>query len=40
MTTEAWVFMLLVWAVIIGMTGYCFAKLVTSDRRLGGEDEE
>ena len=34
MTAQAWVFMLVVWAVIIGMTGYCFWKLLTSDRDL------
>jgi hypothetical protein len=32
--------MLTVWAVIIGMAGYCFVKLVTSERKLGGEDGE
>lgn len=36
MTTEAWVFMLTAWAVIIGATGYCFWKLLTSERDLGG----
>lgn len=33
---EAWVFMLAVWAVIIGVTAYCFYKLLTSERRLDG----
>lgn len=39
MTGEAWAFMAIVWAVIIGMTGYCFYKLLTSERQLGGPDE-
>lgn len=39
MTGEAWVFMVIVWAVIIGMTGYCFWKLLTSERQLGGGEE-
>lgn len=39
MTTEAWVFMLLVWAVIIGMTGYCFLKMLTSAKQLSQDDE-
>ncbi len=30
--------MLAVWAVILANTGYCFYKLLTSDRRLDGED--
>jgi hypothetical protein len=34
MTTSAWVFMLAVWAVIIGNTVYCFWKLLSSERRL------
>jgi hypothetical protein len=38
MTTEAWVFMIAVWAVIIALTGYSFWKLLTSERQLGGED--
>ena len=33
MTPEAWVFMLSVWAVIIGLTGYCFYKLLVSPRQ-------
>jgi hypothetical protein len=28
MTLSAWVFMLLVWGVILGMTGFCFWKLL------------
>ena len=38
MTTEAWVFMLAVWAIIIGNTVYCFWKLLTSERRLDAHD--
>jgi hypothetical protein len=40
MTAAAWALMLTVWAVIIGMTGYCFLKLLTSERRLDGDDHE
>ncbi len=34
MTTEAWVFMLAVWTLVIGSTAYCFKKLLGSSRRL------
>jgi hypothetical protein len=40
MTATAWGFMLAVWAVIIGATAYCFVKLLSSGRRLDGDDEE
>ena len=40
MTGEAWVFMIGVWAIIIGATVYCFWKLLTSERRLEGTFEE
>ena len=39
MTTQAWVFLGIGWAVIIGMTGYCFLRMLTSQRRLDGGDE-
>ena len=39
MTPQAWAFMLTVWAVVIGMTGYCFFKMLTSGRKLDGDDE-
>jgi hypothetical protein len=38
MTTSAWIFMLAVWAMIIGCTVYCFAKLLGSERRLDSEE--
>jgi hypothetical protein len=38
MALSAWVFMLAVWAVIIGSTAYCFWKLLTSDKQLGSEE--
>ena len=38
MTPEAWIFMAAAWAVIIGMTGYCFWKMLTSERQLGGDE--
>jgi hypothetical protein len=40
MTQEAWIFMGTVWAIIIGGTVYCFARLLTSHRALDGEEEE
>ena len=30
MTNSAWIFMLAVWAVVLFMTCYCFAKLLLS----------
>ncbi|RUL86441.1 hypothetical protein [Tautonia sociabilis] len=30
MTTSAWLFMGIVWSVVLLMTAYCFAKLLTS----------
>lgn len=38
MTIAAWTFMILMWGVIAGMTGYCFYRLLTSERQLGGDD--
>jgi hypothetical protein len=38
MSGEAWAFMLAVWALICGCTGYCFWKLLTSERQLDGEE--
>lgn len=37
MTTSAWVFMLTAWTIIATVTGFCFAKLLTSKRDLGGD---
>jgi hypothetical protein len=37
-TESAWGFMLVVWALIIGSTVYCFKKLLTSQRRLDGDE--
>ena len=39
MTTSGLILMLAVWGVILANTGYCFYKLLTSERRLQGEDE-
>lgn len=39
MSVSAWIFMGLVWAVILVMTGYCFYKLLTSNLQLGGDEE-
>ena len=30
MTTSAWIFMAIVWAIVLLMTAYCFARLLTS----------
>jgi hypothetical protein len=38
MSVSAWIFMLLVWGAIFASTGYCFYKLLTSERRLDGGD--
>jgi hypothetical protein len=38
MTLQAWIFMLIVWAVIGGCTVYCFARLLTSQRRLNADE--
>jgi hypothetical protein len=37
MTPMAWILMLSVWAIIIAATGYCFYKLLTSERQFGGD---
>jgi hypothetical protein len=39
-TISAWLFMLVVWAVILGFTGYCFWRLLTSEHQLGADDDE
>ena len=40
MTTEAIVFMLGVWGVVLTATSYCFYRLLTSKRQLGGDEEK
>ncbi|GIW82950.1 MAG: hypothetical protein KatS3mg105_4757 [Gemmatales bacterium] len=40
MTLSAWVFMLTVWAIVIGCAAYCFYKLLTSERQLDDDDNE
>lgn len=37
MTASAWGFLLTAWSVILVATAYCFAKLLTSERRLDDE---
>jgi|GEM_PF-1646173 len=39
MTSWAWTFLLIAWAVIIGCMVYCFTKLVSSPRGLGDESQ-
>jgi hypothetical protein len=38
MTASAWAFMLIVWSLVIGATSYCFWKLLSSQRRLDGDE--
>jgi hypothetical protein len=38
MTTQAWIFMGSVMGMIALVTFYCFFKLLTSQRRLGGDE--
>jgi hypothetical protein len=38
MSATAATFMIVVWTVIVVNTGYCFYKLLTSDRQLGSDD--
>lgn len=38
MAASAWIFMLAVWAIIIGSTSHCFRKLLTSKRQLDSQD--
>lgn len=40
MTASAWIFMLSTWGVTLGCTLYCFKKLLTSEKALGGDDEK
>lgn len=40
MTTAAWIFLGTTWTIIILATGYCFTKLLTSDRQFEPEDSE
>ena len=35
MTTQAVAFMLVVWGVVIGMTAYCFFRLMTTEQDYG-----
>jgi hypothetical protein len=39
MTTNALVFLIFVWGVIIAATLHCFYKLMTSDRSFESHDE-
>jgi hypothetical protein len=40
MTTEAWIFMICVWGLIISQTAYCFWKLLTSEQKLEDSDAD
>jgi hypothetical protein len=37
MTSQAWIFLLLAWSVIIGCMTYCFSKLLSSPVKLSEE---
>jgi hypothetical protein len=39
MTPKAILFMVLFWAVVWTACGYCFYRVFTSDRHLGGGEE-
>lgn len=38
MSATAWLFLALVWGIILINTGYCFYRLLASERQLGGDD--
>lgn len=39
MTLQAIAFLVVVWGIIIAATGYCFKKLLTSQRRFDPSDD-
>jgi hypothetical protein len=39
MSTSALILMLAVWSVILAATGYCFYKLLNSERQFGQEEQ-
>jgi hypothetical protein len=39
MSTAAWIFMCAGWIVILGMTAYCFKKLMSSSLDLSPEEK-
>ena len=38
MTNSAWLFLVAAWSVIFVCTGYCFFKLLFSNRDFGGDE--
>ena len=40
MSVDAWIFMLSVWALVLTATGYSFYKLLSSERKIGGSDDQ
>lgn len=40
MTTQAWIFLAVAWSVILAATGYCFTRLLTSERQFDAPEEE
>lgn len=38
MNASAWLFLTVVWGIILANVGYCFYRLLTSKRQLGGDD--
>lgn len=39
-STSAVIMLIAVWGVILANMGYCFYKLLRSDRKLGGDEKE
>lgn len=39
MTTNAWVFMISVWSIVIVATVYCFAKLLSKNHLMDYDEE-
>ncbi len=40
MTTQAWIFLVAAWSVILIATGYCFVRLLSSDRQFEPSEDE
>jgi hypothetical protein len=40
MTMQAWTFLALAWGIIIASTGYCFARLLGSERQFGHHEDD
>lgn len=38
MTTAGWIFLMLAWAFILGLVGFCFRKILAKDNGEGYRD--